>query len=880
MRKCILFFFALTTLALSQRTIYESESFTITDSTVIQGEYFARAFSSDKLSSNYIEAFSDGFDRYVTFKFAINGKDNERPSGKDHQVYLNPSDGKYVTPVFTFGEEDPVGSSLPQGTENPITPGERMDVTFRVDLSNVLNKLNDEGVYKCFDGSEITKENFNGLYIAGGKAPLSWDFQNLAEDAKFMMNDDDGDGIYEITLSFMNEPSRKVVDNNGYWELNQDIEALPQLKSDFPIINALYNLALEEMLLDIRDDDAFMAGKKWTGVWTRDISYSILLALAMVKPETAMNSLMAKVDSLGRIIQDTGTGGSYPISTDRMTWALAAYEVFLSTNDKVWLQNAHDIIKKSAEDDSKNVFDPKTKLAYGESSFLDWREQTYPRWMDPKDIYKSQNLGTNAVHYRTYEILGSMAELLGEESKSFYERASQLKNAINAQFYIESKGYYGQYLYGRNTMSLSPKSESLGEALCILFDITPDEQQKSLIEKTPVLTYGVPCIYPQIPNIPPYHNNGIWPFVNTYYTWAAAKTKNQEAVLFGLSTLYRAAALFLTHKENFVAESGNCIGTEINSDRQLWSVAGMLASVYRVIFGINYETDGMYFTPVIPESLKGKYQLENFVYSDCILKLSIDGYGSEIAEFRIDGILQETPFFNNSFKGVHNIEIILNNTEDSGTYNLAAFTTSPETPVVLFNEETLTWQPTENAVSYNVFENGKFLESVTKTSYPILAEEYITEYQVCAIDENGNESFLSEPLRFSRKTKIKNFKKEAVTLSKEENTTLKFEIIVPEAGEYVFDIHYGNGFGPINTDNQAAFRTLYINDDNVGTIVMPQRGINEWEDWGYSNSITINLKEGTNKAILRFEEWNENMNIHNNAAKIDHYRISPSKHLK
>ncbi len=37
-----------------------------------------------------------------------------------------------------------------------------------------------------------------------------------------------------------------------------------------------------------------------------------------------MKSLLRKVDPTGRIIQDTGTGGAYPCSTDRMIWAVAA----------------------------------------------------------------------------------------------------------------------------------------------------------------------------------------------------------------------------------------------------------------------------------------------------------------------------------------------------------------------------------------------------------------------------------------------------------------------------------------------------------------------------------------------------------------------------
>ena len=89
-----------------------------------------------------------------------------------------------------------------------------------------------------------------------------------------------------------------------------------------------------------------MAGAKWDGVWTRDISYSILLALAAIEPQIARTSLLRKVER-GRIIQDTGTGGSWPCSTDRMTWALAAWEIYLSTGDRDdWLAQSFEIIRR------------------------------------------------------------------------------------------------------------------------------------------------------------------------------------------------------------------------------------------------------------------------------------------------------------------------------------------------------------------------------------------------------------------------------------------------------------------------------------------------------------------------------------------------------
>ena len=41
-----------------------------------------------------------------------------------------------------------------------------------------------------------------------------------------------------------------------------------------------------------------------------------------------MNSLLRKVSPNGRIVQDTGTGGAYPCSTDRVVWAVATWEIY------------------------------------------------------------------------------------------------------------------------------------------------------------------------------------------------------------------------------------------------------------------------------------------------------------------------------------------------------------------------------------------------------------------------------------------------------------------------------------------------------------------------------------------------------------------------
>ncbi|PIH04468.1 hypothetical protein CS542_01040 [Pedobacter sp. IW39] len=64
----------------------------------------------------------------------------------------------------------------------------------------------------------------------------------------------------------------------------------PQYKSAVPIMDALYNLGLEEMENAIEPDSTFRTGKEWAGVWTRDISYSIILSMATLQPKVAQYS--------------------------------------------------------------------------------------------------------------------------------------------------------------------------------------------------------------------------------------------------------------------------------------------------------------------------------------------------------------------------------------------------------------------------------------------------------------------------------------------------------------------------------------------------------------------------------------------------------------
>lgn len=857
--------------------LFNSEAFTVHKDRVVQGVYSTIAVSRDHIISNYVSPASENYPRQISFKFSINEKDNELPYGIDHHIIIR---DEHESPLIKFGQ---MPSPMAEVSEAYLSPN--YEYTFKVDLSPVFSQFNEKGYYEGGNGSRIAFSDFKGVFIAGGSEPLSWDFVNLRNKG-LKLEDTGTDNIYSITLNL--NPYQVKENDTKQWQKSINTSDKPVYTSDQPIVDALYNLSLEEAKKNIEPDSTLRTGAKWAGVWTRDISYSIFLAFAYHEPEIARVSLLKKVKR-DRIVQDTGSGGAWPISSDRTVWSIAAWEIYKVTGDMEWLKQAYTIIKNTLEDDAKTL-QSESGLYKGESSFLDWREQTYPKWMANADIFVSENLGTNVIHFQAHRILAAMATTLGLSDKIYKNEADVLKNAINSKLWLPEKGYYSQYRYGRGELIRSNRFEALGEALAILFDVADVEQSKEIIKKSPVTKYGIPCIYPQIPDIPPYHNNAVWPFVQAYWNLAAAKTGNENALTHGLASIYRAGGLFLTNYENFVAQSGDFNGTEINSDRMLWSIAGNIAMVHRVFIGMNFGINGIRFSPVIPQSFGGVKTLNGFKYRKAILNIKVTGFGKNVSEFIINGKKMQNAYFDASETGIQNIEIIMDNVSfDQQEYSHVNNHFSARNPVTKIENNVLSWQPIEGVISYFIFKNGIRVQA-TQNTYLITNPEETAEYSVSAVDSFGFESFISEPILISTPGNIHIFQVENFTdhaetrysnysgsgyieISTDKNQNLSFDADIMKEGTYQIDFRYSNGSGPWNTDNKCAIRSLYCNGSYISSLVFPQRGTNEWSEWGMSNSVKVKLVKGQNHFILKLEPWNNNMNVEINKAMLDYVRI-------
>jgi hypothetical protein len=427
-------------------------------------------------------------------------------------------------------------------------------------------------------------------------------------------------------------------------------------------------------------------------------------------------SLRRKVNEQDLVIQDTGTGGSWPVSTDRVVWSIAAWEVYKVTGDQEWLNYAYTVLSNTANRDQITAYDGSTGLFFGESSFMDWREQSYPKWMAPSDIFETKTLSTNVAHYSLRIILAEMAAELGLNagvSAEWRRQAEALARAINDGLWWEEKGYYASFQYP-NIMGrpLAPMTDSLGEALAVIQGVAGNRAD-SVISNMPVVHFGTPSLYPQIRGIRPYHNKGIWPFVTAYYTWAGAKVQNLGAVQHGLSSLTRAGGLFLSHYENMVYDNGHKEGTALNSERQLWSVAGYLSLVYRTLYGMDFDTRGLSFSPFVPDMVQGGLRLRGFPLRAALLDIALVGNGSQITSLTLDGQeLGAEAVIPYTLNGEHSIVITLGDNPLSGENNLAPTgvegTNEPRLKYEISgNTVTLSWRPVSAGFEYEIYRNGE-----------------------------------------------------------------------------------------------------------------------------------------------------------------------------
>lgn len=717
---------------------------------------------------------------------------------------------------------------------------------------------------------------------------------------------------YVVDASFLGLREAKAVseteivsDYHGEntWKLKEDISAFPQFSAaNDQMLVALYNLALEETRMNIRTDSTFLTGALWPDTWTRDAVYSIFFTYSWILPEISKLTLEKQTLKDPReALQDTGSGGSWPVSTDRVVWAMAAWEYYLSTGSKTWLEYCYEGLSNTARKDIHVAFNEEIGLFRGETCSMDWRTHTYPNWFSDTNIFESYSSGTNALHLFMYQFLDQTGKILNkpaEETALWQKYHSTVKQALNDRFWSEKDNCYTVYLYPeflgyRSTQRVG----SMANGLCAILGASTDEQIRLMTENLPLFPYGAAVLYPTIPDDFSYHNKSVWPVWETPYMYAAKKVKNLAAVEHIMKSLIRQGAMFLTHKENMTYDTGYDRNTALNSDRQLWSVATYIGMVYRIIFGLDMTEAGLTFNPVVPEMFKGPFTLKGFKYRNASLDITVEGYGTEIESLTLDGVVQDLPFlFLAESVGEHLVEIKMkdNTTSEQHKINIVKpgprKCWSPVEPVITLNSGKISWQ-TEPNLKYRL--SGINVDKEIQSPYE-LSKETPGFYSVYAVDEKGFESDLSNYVIHSPEIMVveaEDSRHKGVFSAAHPGYSgrgfvvdlaahpadLEFKFAVSKTGDYAINLIGANGHGRHGT--YCAIRSAFVDDVDVGTFIFDAFG--DWTKWLNSNYLMLKgLKAGEHTLKIRFNPerkgYDDNMSRNNenaNDCNIDCLRI-------
>jgi hypothetical protein len=702
----------------------------------------------------------------------------------------------------------------------------------------------------------------------------------------------------------------------------------PRLRSGSLLFDGLFAMAIDDAtqasVSQIADGgfasgaatpcECFETGERWTYVWTRDTAFAVDLGLAWLDPERAANSLRFKLSrpkggGALQIVQDTGTGGSWPVSTDRVAWALGAEAVipFLPpTEAATFAAEALEALRTTTAIDRTVAYDPSSGRMRGETSFLDWREQSYPPWTasDTTAIASSEALGTHVLHAGAWRVLAGLATDPGEAAAATSTAASLL--AAAEAFWVEEDALPASYRLTPFDPSSGRHYDALGLSLATLEGALTPERARAAVAAYPHTVHGPPVIWPQQPATAIYHNRAIWPFVTAYNLLAAAKVDNAAVFDHDLNSLVRGAALNVSNMENFEflqgrnwVDAGTESGPVVNSRRQLWSVGGYLGAVVHGVFGLRVDAQGMtvapYVTPQTHERWFGEaaeVTLEDFNWRGKRLNLRLnlpaasDGAGAYAVEAAtLDGAPVTFPLAYDALPAQGTLAITLRASEagdagaltlveDDGDFRRFWPPTAPAAPSVASegDDVTLTWPTLDADVRADVYRDGvRIAEGLQDSTWRDVGAAPSTPCYTLALRYAGYElesphgpaacwwgddahRVQTLPTGRLRRTSgggrwsEDHGRTHWMDWGAPDDALAVEGLSVPSDGRYRIQLVVGNGSGPVNTGITAANKRVDVWDEAgtlVGTGVATAVQRATWDVWNDSTPIDVNLAAGT-----------------------------------
>ena len=445
----------------------------------------------------------------------------------------------------------------------------------------------------------------------------------------------------------------------------------------------------------------------------------------------------------------------------------------------------------------------------------------------------------------------------------------------------------------------------------ILANLEPDRAAAALA-KHPAHGPGMPVIAPQQQLIPIYHNRASWPFVTAYALIAARQVDGavamDETAEHLVDALWRMAALNLSNMENLDGETGapwredpGFSGPVVNSQRQLWSVAGHLAMVHRVLFGLQPMKDGLRVEPWLTGGLRDglfahteRLLLTDYPYRGrrVTVRVHLPPVGSgdryRVGTLRLNGAVQTGPLPFSQLAEQNLVEVELVAERAASRAMTWADPTrwrevfSPRTPNVQRIEveddklRLVVWTNEDDraGLTFDIWRDGmrvaRDLPGTTESWIDPASDADADRTPCYVVEARFSTGTVSQRSRANcwwgrNGERVRTFPATTFAATGGELTDehdhwhyrgwgdpghrLEIrDIEVAVAGRHLVQVTYGNGAGPINTGIACGTKRVTVTrrGDGVvvgdGILVMPQLG--RWDRWALSSIVAVDLEVG------------------------------------
>lgn len=472
------------------------------------------------------------------------------------------------------------------------------------------------------------------------------------------------------------------------------ITHIPYLNSDQQVLNHAFRTAIGDLVGNIQPfqdglleekSPCILAGLEYDTPWTRDAAINVWNGAGLIFPQAALNTLLSVLERQPGKLK---IGGQY---WDAIIWTTGAWAYYLYSGNREFLALALEATRNSLSYFEEDEYQSDTGLfrgpacygdgvaAYpdrygqtgGSSSILDWpkhnKKDTAPKGFG----IPMQALSTNCLYYNAYRLAGFMSKELGiSPDPAWAVKAKHLKEAINTHLWDPN---LQRYLYLVDPWGACDHQEGMGNCFTIMFGIASPEQAQAVIENQFISPQGIPCVWPSFerysrgdPMKFARHAGTIWPHIQGFWAEVTARAGATDAFSFELFKLAELAVRDGQFAELYHPITGEMYGgiqegmepVWHSCRRQTWSATAYIRMILMGLCGMEFSPQGISFQPQIPGKLK-YLELGQLPYRQQILQIKIEGSGSQVQEFRLNGQKQPHPLIPAGGNGIQDIAIKL-----------------------------------------------------------------------------------------------------------------------------------------------------------------------------------------------------------------------------